>query len=202
MTEKSINSDINVKSMPITVAEPAALGLFGLAIAAFVLGSADLGFTSTSKSLIIPWVLFFGATAQLIAGLMEFKRKNIFGATVFSIYSMTMYAITITLYISIFTDNSNISHYAYGLVSILFFSLIATAASLMTNKVLFSILIAVDLAVISLIPHYLNGFSSQPAGIFLMITSILSFYAAGAILINTMADRTILPLGKPIWNPK
>ncbi|MCJ7570666.1 MAG: GPR1/FUN34/YaaH family transporter [Candidatus Thermoplasmatota archaeon] len=202
MVEKTTNSDINIKSIPFTIAEPAAFGLFGLAIAAFVLGAADLGLTSSSKSLMIPWVLMFGATAQLIASVMDFKRKNIFGATVFGIYSMTMYAIAITLIITIFTDTAQIIHYAFGLIAILFFSIIATVASLMTNKVLFAILIAVDLAVISLIPHYLNGISPRPAGVFLMITSALSFYGAGAVLINTIASKTIIPLGKPLWKPK
>ncbi|MBN1860387.1 MAG: acetate uptake transporter [Candidatus Thermoplasmatota archaeon] len=199
-----MNTEISIKNLP--VAEPAALGLIGLAVAALVLASADLQLVShvPSKSLMIPWVLFFGATAQLIAGAMEFKRNNIFGATVFSVYAMTMYAIALTL----FLNNSsvilagNIAHYAYGLIGILFFSLIATVASLMTNKVFVGILLAVDLAVVLLIPHYLYEMSAQPAGVFLLLTSVLSFYGAAAILLNTMAGRAILPLGKPLWAPK
>ncbi len=115
---------------------------------------------------------------------------------------MTMYAITLTLFITIFTDVSiSIQHYGFGLIAILLFSLIATAASLMTNKALFAILIAVDLAVLSLIPHYLYEFPATPAGIFLLLTSIFSFYTAAAILLNTMAGKPILPLGNPIWQP-
>ena len=68
MAEKStIKSETTVKDFPMFTAEPAALGLIGLAVAALVLASADLGLTSSFKSLMIPWVLFFGATAQLIA---------------------------------------------------------------------------------------------------------------------------------------
>ncbi len=182
------------------VAEPAALGLLGLAVAAFVLGASDLGLTQGSKSLMIPWVLMFGATSQLIACFMEFKRDNIFGATVFGTYSMTMYAIALTLLIILFGGESFvIEHYGFGLIAILFFSLIATIASLMTNKALFSILIAVDLAVIFLIPHYFIGTSAFFAGIFLMLTSVLSFYTAAAVILNTMAKKVILRLGEPIW---
>lgn len=199
-----VNTEISVKNL--MVAEPAALGLIGLAVAALVLASTDLQLVSPalSKSLMIPWILFFGATAQLIAGAMEFKRNNIFGATVFSVYAMTMYSIALTL----FLNNSsvvlvgNIDHYAYGLIGILFFSLIATMASLMTNKVFFGILIAVDLAVVLLIPHYLYELPAQPAGVFLLLTSALSFYGAAAILLNTMAGKVILPMGKPLWVPK
>jgi len=202
--KNTVNAEVTVKSVP--VADPAALGLIGLAVAALVLGVVDLQLTESipSKSLMIPWVLFFGATAQLIAGGMEFKRNNIFGATVFSVYAMTMYSIALTLITntSSMLNPGNLDHYAFGLVGILIFSLIATAASLMTNKALFAILIAVDLAVALLIPHYLFEMSSQPAGVFLLLTSVLSFYAAAAIILNTMAGKTVLPVGKPLWNPK
>jgi succinate-acetate transporter protein len=206
VTEKkgAVNTEIAVKALP--VAEPAALGLIGLGVAALVLGSADLQLVASvpSKSLMIPWILFFGATAQLIAGAMEFKRNNIFGATVFSVYSMTMYSIVLTLVInnSSVLNLGNLAHYAYGLIGILIFSLIATIASLMTNKAFFGILIAVDLAVALLIPHYLVEMSAQPAGVFLILTSVLSFYAAAAIILNTMAGKTVIPLGKPLWIPK
>jgi len=202
--KNSENTEITVKAVP--VAEPAALGLIGLAVAALILASADLQVVASvpSKSLMIPWILLFGATAQLIAGAMEFKRNNIFGATVFSVYAMTMYSIALTLVFNNSTAMTagNIAHYAYGLIGIFIFSLIATVGSLMTNKVFIGILIAVDLAVVLLIPHYLFEISSVPAGVFLLLTSVLSFYGAGAILINTMAGKTVLPLGKPLWIPK
>ena len=196
------------KSIQITVAEPAALGLLGLAVAALVIGGAYSGLTHGadygSKSLMIPWILMFGATSQLIACIMDFKRNNIFGATIFGTYSMTMYAIAITLFIAIFGGEGaavELKHYAFGLIAIFIFSLIATIVSLMTNKALFSILISVDLALLWLIPHYLSGQSAEIGGWLLFVTSALSFYAATAILTNTMAGKTILPLGSPIWKP-
>ena len=204
MTEKNIvKSETTVTKLPMHAADPAPLGLIGLAVATLVLASTDLGLVSSAaKSLMIPWVLFFGATAQLIAGTIEFKRNNIFGATVFTTYSMTMYAIALTLFITIFTGvEFDIAHYGFGLIAILVFSLIATTASLMTNKMLFIVLIFVDLAVIALIPHYLYGITAFPAGVFLLCTSVSSFYTAMAILLNNMAGKTILPLGKPIWSP-
>ncbi len=202
--KETIIPETPIKSIP--MADPAALGLIGLAVAALVLGSVDLQLVASvpSKSLMIPWILFFGATAQLIAGGLEFKRNNIFGATVFSVYAMTMYAIALTLVLttSSVLNPGNIDTYAFGLIGILVFSLIATVASLMTNKVLFAILIAVDLAVVLLIPHYLIEMSAQPAGVFLILTSVLSFYAAAAIIINTMVGKVVLPVGKPLWIPK
>ncbi|MFW6196101.1 MAG: acetate uptake transporter [Thermoplasmatota archaeon] len=203
MSNENRSHDIFIKETPDVGAEPASLGLFGLAVAALVLASSDLGVASaSSKSLLMPWVLFFGATAQLIAGRMEFKRNNIFGFTVFTFFSMAMYSIATTVVITDFTDVAvDINHYVFGLTAVLIFLLIATAASVMTNKALFTILVVVDIAIPLLIVHYLWDLSAVYAGVCLLLTSILSFYTAGAVLLNTMAGRDILPLGSPIWEP-
>lgn len=201
--KSSVSHETTVKALPMLVTEPAALGLFGLAVAALLLASVDLGLTSsTAKALMIPWIFFFGCVSQLIAGIMEFKRQNIFGATVFTSFAMVMSVITFTLIIAIFGGvEVDFAHYGYGLIAVLGIVLIATVASLMTNKTLFIILIFVNIAVIDLIAHYLLGASAFIAGVFLLLTSLGAFYAAAAILINTMAQKVILPLGKPLWNP-
>ncbi len=214
MTEKQ--TTVTVKELPMPCAEPAPLGLIGLAVAALVLGLQDLGYPdSGDKSLMIPWAIFLGATAQLIAGIMDYKRNNIFGATAFTAYSLLWYSVGLTLIITIFLAgdgdvaghddwqaNPSLDHYAYGLLGFLFFSLILTAASAMTNKALFGILIGIDFAIFTLVGHILWDWGAEPVGVFLLIVSALSFYTAGAVLINTMADQTILPLGSPIWVPK
>lgn len=201
MSKEHESREIFIKEVPEVGAEPASLGLFGLAVAALVLSVSDLGFASASaKSLLMPWVFFFGATAQLIAGIMDFKRHNIFGGTVFTFFSMAMYSIALTVIITAFTDVTvDITHYVTGLIAVLVFLLIATVASMMTNKILFSILVMVDIAIPLLVVHFLFDLTSLYAGIFLLITSILSFYAAGAILLNSMAGKEILPLGSPLW---
>lgn len=204
MDEKDLlEHHTTIKTPPPKTAEPAALGLIGLAVAALVLTSTDLGFaSSTAESLMIPWTLFLGATAQLVAGIMDFRRDNIFGATAFTTYSMLWYSVSLTLFITIFTDVSfDITHYAYGLLGFLFFSMILTAASLMTNKVLVLVLAYIDLAILTLVTHILWGTPTLLVGIALLFVSLFSFYGAAGVLLNNMADREVLPLGEPIWNP-
>lgn len=204
MNKESNTRDIFIKEFPSLAAEPAPLGLLGLAVAALVLASADLGASSSAaKSLMIPWVLFFGATAQVIAGFKDFKRNNIFGATVFTIYGMLWYAVGLTLILTIYTGAPfDLAHYGWGLVGVLAFSLIFTIASALANKVFFAILVGIDLAVASLVSHVLAGTSETPVGVFLVFVSLLSFYAAGAILINGMTGKTIFPMGSPLWVPR
>ncbi len=193
-----------VVELPPLVAEPAPLGLIGLAVAALVLALSDLGQSSIAhKSLMIPWTLFLGATAQFIAGIMEYRRNNVFGATAFTTYSMLWYSVSLTLFITIFHGDVgfDLAHYAHGLIGFMIFSLILTLASAMTNKVFFGILIFIDLAIFTLVTHILFDTATEPVGVSLIGVSALSFYGAMAILVNTMADKQVFPMGKSVWTP-
>jgi len=200
----NIKTDTSDKTLKISNAEPATLGLIGLAIAALVLASSDLKLTSvTSKSLIIPWTLFLGATAQLIAGIMDFRRNNIFGATAFTTYSLLWYSVSLTLFITIFTEVTfDLTHYAFGLLGFLIFSIILTIASVMVNKTFFTILIFIDMALLSLILNIIYKIPAEIVGVFLIFVSIFSFYGAAGVLVNTMSGKIIFPLGKPFLKQK
>ncbi len=196
-------TESNVNEVKVVLAEPGVLGLIGLAVAALVLGVTDMGWVDpNAKSLMIPWTIFLGATAQLIAGAIDFKRNNIFGATAFTTYSLLWYAVSLTLYITIFTDASfNMDHYAWGLIGFLIFSVILTIASFLTNHVFIGILISIDLAIAFLVLHILAGTSEALVGAFLLAVSALSFYGALATLINNMAGKEVFPVGGPMWKP-
>ncbi|MFX0069262.1 MAG: acetate uptake transporter [Promethearchaeota archaeon] len=204
MSEKAIKTKAAVKEDPPFAAEPASLGLFGLAVAALVLSSTDLGLASAAaKSLMIPWTVCLGATAQLIAGIIDFKRKNIFGGTVFTTFSLLWYSVSLTLFIAIFGGVPvDMTHYGFGLIGFLVFGLIMTVGSLMTNLTFLTVLIFIDLALGTLIPHVLFGTPAFIVGVFLVCVSASSFYGAAAVLVNTMAGKTVLPLGKKLWNPR
>jgi hypothetical protein len=205
MAEKTpVASQKNGNPLTLATADPAPLGLIGLAVAALVLASTDLGFASSSaKSLMIPWTLFLGATAQLIAGIIEYRRNNIFGATAFTTYSLLWYSISLTLFFTIFTGVTfDIFHYAFGLIGFFIFSMILTIASLLVNKTFLVILTLIDLAIFALVMQILFKTSAFYVGFFLILVSISSFYGAAAVLLNTTSGRSLLPLGKAIWGPK
>ena len=184
----------------LTAAEPAVLGLTGLAVAALVLASVDLGWTSADKALLIPWTLMMGAVAQFIAGIMDFKRNNVFGATAFTTYSLLWFAVSLTLFIAIFTDAKIDMHqYAFGLIGFLVFSLYLTVTSAMTNKMLFVALVFIDLSLFALVLNIMAGTPALMVGIFLFLVSLSSFYGAAAIILNAESGRILLPLGEAIW---
>jgi len=68
-------------------ANPAALGLVGFGLTTVLLSSINAGLLPVAgEPVVIPLAMAFGGTAQIIAGLMEFRTANTFGATAFTAY--------------------------------------------------------------------------------------------------------------------
>jgi uncharacterized protein len=76
------NTSIDLKD---TTANPAPLGLFGFGMTTVLLNLHNAGFYELS-SMILGMGLFYGGCAQIIAGIMEWKKGNTFGTTAFTSY--------------------------------------------------------------------------------------------------------------------
>src|SRR3989440_7910101 len=66
------------------VADPAPLGLAAFALTTFILSGHNASFIPD-----ILWIglaLFYGGLIQLLAGMWEFRNRNVFGSTAFSTY--------------------------------------------------------------------------------------------------------------------
>jgi succinate-acetate transporter protein len=66
-------------------ANPAPLGLMGFGMTTVLLNIHNAGFFPIS-SMILAMGLFYGGIAQIIAGILEFKKGNTFGMTAFVSY--------------------------------------------------------------------------------------------------------------------
>jgi succinate-acetate transporter protein len=68
-------------------ANPAPLGLIGFGLTTVLLSSINAGLVpAAGEPVVIPLAMAFGGTAQIIAGIMEFRTGNVFGATAFTSY--------------------------------------------------------------------------------------------------------------------
>jgi succinate-acetate transporter protein len=80
------------------VADPAPLGLAGFALTTFLISLTNAHLAPSDL-----WVgpaLFYGGLAQLLAGMWEFRNRNVFGATAFSTYGafwMSLFTFVILL---------------------------------------------------------------------------------------------------------
>ncbi len=69
------------------LANPAPLGLMGFAMTTILLNIHNMGFFPISAT-IISMGIFYGGLAQVIVGIMEFKKGNSFGTTAFTSYGL------------------------------------------------------------------------------------------------------------------
>ena len=68
-----------------SIANPAPLGLLGFGMTTVLLNLANAGIMPLT-SVVVRMGIFYGGISQVIAGIMEFKKGNTFGATAFTSY--------------------------------------------------------------------------------------------------------------------
>lgn len=196
---------MNQSKVKIATADPSALGLFGLAIITLVASSQKLGITS-NVSLVIPWAIFLGASAQLMACIQDFKHDNTFGATAFGAYAFFWYAIGTTWLIQngvfgeTLANTVDMNQLAFAYLGYLVFTLIMTIGAMETNKVLFIIFVLIDLLFIGLTfstfgimyhsMHMLAGYAE-------LAIAIVSFYGLAGNVLNKHFGYEFVKMGKP-----
>jgi len=195
-----------IEERKILTADPTALGLFGLAMVTLVASSSKLGWT-TGTSLVIPWAIFLGAAAQLVASLADAKKNNVFGATAFGGYAFFWFAVGMSWMVQggVFGEklaaSADPNQLGFAFTGYLIFTLYMTIGATSTTKVLLAIFVLIDFLFLGLSlstfdiakepMHLLAGWSEF--GI-----ALLSFYGSAAAVLNNQFGRVILPLGKPL----
>src|SRR5438046_8787180 len=79
-----------------TTGNPAPLGLLGFGMTTVLLNLHNAGFYELN-SMILAMGICYGGTAQIIAGIMEWKKGNTFAATAFISYGMFWFSLVILI---------------------------------------------------------------------------------------------------------
>jgi uncharacterized protein len=196
-----------VESVP--VADPAPLGLAGFALTTFLLSGHNASFIPD-----LIWVgpaLFYGGVAQLLAGMWEFRNRNVFGATAFSTYGAFWMALGIfvvlaetTKFVSAFTGGDLTSGLAWFLFAFLMFNTYMLIGSMRVNVAVFLVFLFLEATEAVLAIGFFNlSHGGTPwwlhAGGWLGIaTAAVAWYASAAGMLNGQAGRKVLPVGAPL----
>ena len=89
----SVSEDRTVQPSPTTaapatgIADPAPLGLAAFALTTFLLSAKNADWmTHATGNAWLGYAFAYGGLGQLLAGMWEFRNRNVFGATAFSTY--------------------------------------------------------------------------------------------------------------------
>ena len=203
------SSPTQITETKIVMSDPTALGVFGLAMVTFVAASQKMGWT-TGVAYIIPWALVLGSIAQVWASTIDFRKNNYFGAIVLGAYGLFWVAVSLHWSISlgwfgkVDPTTADPKQLAFACIGYTIFSFFIMIAAFEANKVFAAILVAINILLpalaISILKkgtplgetaHHFAAWSE-------LIISLLGFYAAGAVFLNSYFGRTLLPLGKPM----
>ena len=180
-------------------ANPAPLGLFGFGMTTVLLNIHNAGGFGMN-AMILAMGLCYGGAAQVIAGIMEFKKGNTFGTTAFSSYGffwLSLVALILLPKIDAKFATTEPAMAAYlamwGLFTFgLFLGTLRLSRALQvvfgSLTLLFALLAIGDYFEMSDTFKHLTGYE----GIF---CGLSAFYTGLAQVLNEVFGKTILPLG-------
>ncbi|HEY4729096.1 MAG TPA: acetate uptake transporter [Actinomycetes bacterium] len=188
------------------IADPAPLGLGAFALTTFILSAHNAGWAPD-----LIWVgpaLFYGGLAQLLAGMWEFRNRNTFGSTAFSTYGAFWLSLAAFVVLDLFGKvpaDVNVAHaLGWFVLAFAIFNTYMLLWSMTINRAVFGVFLTLEVTEILL---FLGFFAGQAAGDGLVmvggwvgvLTALVAWYASAAGVANAMAERPVVPVGRPIW---
>jgi succinate-acetate transporter protein len=205
--DASEESHVSIKSLPL-VANPAPLGLAGFALTTFLLSASNAEWTRGTAAW-LGYALAYGGLCQLLAGMWEFRNKNVFGATAFSTYGgfwigLGLYAELVAGKATLFQFHNDLG---WIILAFLIFNTYMLLWSLFVNTAVFAVFLTLEITEILLVIGNLTftakGIGSptwfiEAGGVAGIITAATAWYTSAAGVVNEMAGRAFLPVGKPL----
>jgi len=181
-----------------TTANPAPLGLLGFGMTTILLNIHNAG-VFPLDTMILAMGIFYGGIAQVIAGVLEWKKNNTFGTVAFVSYGFFWQVLVALILLPKIFDVPAATPYSMGFFLALwgFFTFCMFLGTFKTNRalqVIFSSL-ALLFALLAIKDFTGNATIGTIAGIEGIFCGASAFYAAIAQILNEMYGKTILPLG-------
>jgi len=181
-----------------TTANPAPLGLMGFGMTTVLLNMHNAGFFQIG-SMILAMGIFFGGSAQVIAGIMEWKKGNTFGTTAFTSYGffwLTLVALIILPQMGLAEQSENSAMVAY-LSMWGIFTAILFVGTLKLNRALQFVFASLTLLffLLALGDYTANPTIKYIAGCEGILCGFSAIYTAAAQVLNEIYERTVFPIG-------
>ena len=182
------------------LANPAPLGLMGFGMTTILLNIHNAGFFPIS-AMILAMGLCYGGLAQIIAGIMEYKRGNTFGVTAFISYGTFWWSLVFLLVMSTMGLAEATPHAYMGWYLLMWgtFTLFMFFGTLKGPKALQFVFgsLVVLFALLAARDFLGNATIGTIAGFEGIICGASAIYLAMAEVLNEKFGRTVLPIGEP-----
>jgi succinate-acetate transporter protein len=191
--------------MAAPAADPAPLGLAGFALTTFLLSAANAHWmTAATGSAWLGYAFAYGGLVQLLAGMWEFRNRNVFGATAFSTYGGFWIGLGLwAILVAPTAKSPAIADHDVGWILLAFaiFNTYMMIWSTQVNYAVFGVFLTLELTeIILFIGNFAGSSATIKAGGYLgVLTALVAWYASAALLISGMrGGRPLLPVGKAL----
>lgn len=187
-------------------ANPAPLGLMGFGMTTVLLNLHNAGFFGMDD-LVLAMGLFYGGVAQVIAGIMEYRKGNTFGTTAFTSYGLFWLSLVYIVVAGNF-DSLTVGNDATFMGWYLFMWGLFTAymfiATLNKNRALQFVFLTLTVLfwLLAIGDWFDNSTITEIAGWEGIVCGFSAIYLAAADVLNETYGRTVLPVGptpQPEW---
>lgn len=183
-------------------ADPGPLGLAAFALTTFLLSAENAHWTHGTSAW-LGYAFAYGGLVQLLAGMWEFRNRNVFGAVAFSSYGA--FWIGLGLYAELVAPTAKTAAQVANdegwiLLAFLIFNTYMLLSSLFVNKAVFVVFLTLETTELILTIGNLSSNANllKIGGYIGVLTAIAAWYASSAGVINSTARRIILPTGSPL----
>ena len=195
------------------IADPAPLGLAAFALTTFLLSAINAGWAkNTTGGDWWGYAIAYGGLCQLLAGMWEFRNKNVFGATAFSTYGGFWIGLGLwLLHIAPSATNPLQINRDLGWI-LLAFAIFNTYMLLFASQVNMAVFLVFLTLEVTEILLFIGNFSTKTpilppmtagwmtaGGYVGVITALVAWYTSAAGVINGMKGGVVFPVGRPLF---
>jgi len=177
---------------------PAPLGLMGFGMTTVLLNLHNAGFFGLG-SMILGMGIFYGGLAQVIAGIMEWKKGNTFGTTAFISYGffwLTLVALIVLPKMGLTAAPDNAAMVAYLLIWGIFTSILFIGTLRLNRALQFVFASLTILFVLLALGDFTGNVSIKHfAGYEGIICGLSAIYAGAAQVLNEVYGKVVVPIG-------
>jgi succinate-acetate transporter protein len=190
------------------IADPAPLGLAAFALTTFLLSIVNAHWTQGNSAGLgfLGYALAYGGIAQLLAGMWEFRNRNVFGATAFGSYGA--FWIGLWLFFRTSPVLLGVTGHDLGwiLAAFLIFNTYMMILSTQVSMAVFGVFFFLELTEIFLVVGNFTGGGlgtatnglGQVGGYFGIVTAAVAWYTSAAGVANGLDGRLKFPVGRPL----
>jgi hypothetical protein len=197
-------------------ADPAPLGLGAFALTTFLLSAANAGWmTRATGDAWLGYAFAYGGLCQLLAGMWEFRNRNVFGATAFSTYGgfwigLGLWALLVAPPPAGAGPALAAAHAAAAgkdlgwiLLAFAIFNTYMLLWSTQVNMAVFAVFLTLEATEVIL---FIGSFAANTnvvkiGGYVGVVTAACAWYTSAAGVINGMRGSVVVPVGKPFGAP-